>query len=257
MATYYVKNGGNDGLDGLTDATAWSTLVKVESFGAAPGFDPGDTICLKRGSIWYDNLYIPCSGSAAGQITYTAYDEGVLPIITGRGAVTGWSTPGNWTQVGATDVWYLEWAFGTAVRPRIWLDGVEKQSAPNAASVTAALPHFYDSSPTPDRLYVYSPAPATPATTYTTLQESTARNECVYVLKKDYITFRNLDIRGGTYSLYIVESSNIIVENCTVGLEASRHGIYICYYAAAHEFSSDNGIIRNCLVDSGYRFYDD
>lgn len=29
MTTYYVKNGGSDGADGLSDATAWETIGKV------------------------------------------------------------------------------------------------------------------------------------------------------------------------------------------------------------------------------------
>ena len=47
-ATYYVKNGGDDSADGLTDATAWKTISKVNS----ETFSPADTICFKRGDTW-------------------------------------------------------------------------------------------------------------------------------------------------------------------------------------------------------------
>jgi len=249
---YYVKNGGSDAANGLTDGTAWANLTKVESYGASPGFSPGDTIFLQRGSIWKDNLYIPNSGTSEGQITYTAYGDGELPIITGRGSVTGWSTPGNWTQVGATDVWYLSWAFGTSTRPRIWLNDTEVETAPNAASVSSSLPHFFDG--TAGRLYVYSPSPQTPADYYTTLEHSAARNECVYLLRKDYITLSYLDMRGARTSCYIIESSNVIVENCKIGADAQRYGVYVAYHSAAPHVSSDNGILRNNIIDSGYRF---
>jgi hypothetical protein len=38
--TYYVKNSGNDALDGRSDATAWKTLAKVQS----TSFRQGDNI---------------------------------------------------------------------------------------------------------------------------------------------------------------------------------------------------------------------
>jgi len=46
---YYVKNGGNDNADGLSDATAWATLSKVNSL----TFQPGDSILLKAGSFGF------------------------------------------------------------------------------------------------------------------------------------------------------------------------------------------------------------
>ena len=30
---YYIKNGGNDGLDGLSDANAWETINKINTTG--------------------------------------------------------------------------------------------------------------------------------------------------------------------------------------------------------------------------------
>lgn len=76
-ATYYVKNGGNDGASGTSDGTAWATLSKVQGF----VFSPGDTILFKRGSSWTGSLSISQSGASGNRITYGAYGSGALPII--------------------------------------------------------------------------------------------------------------------------------------------------------------------------------
>ena len=46
-ATYYVKNGGDDRANGLSDANAWATIAKVNDFAKSPGFSDGDIIQLK------------------------------------------------------------------------------------------------------------------------------------------------------------------------------------------------------------------
>ena len=60
--TYYVKNGGNDSLDGLSDGNAWATISKVRNAGLATGSD----VYFKCGDAWNtktDNkLYIEWSG---------------------------------------------------------------------------------------------------------------------------------------------------------------------------------------------------
>ena len=45
---YYVKNGGNDGAAGTSDATAWATIGKVSGF----TFASGDTVFFNRGDTW-------------------------------------------------------------------------------------------------------------------------------------------------------------------------------------------------------------
>jgi len=64
-ADYYVKNGGNDGLDGTSVATAWATLQH-----AADLVDPGDTVYVLDGG--YQGFYLDRSGSAGSPITFVA-----------------------------------------------------------------------------------------------------------------------------------------------------------------------------------------
>ena len=46
-ATYYVKNGGNDSLDGLSDSTAWATIAKVEATVGS-----GDVVYFRSQDTW-------------------------------------------------------------------------------------------------------------------------------------------------------------------------------------------------------------
>jgi parallel beta-helix repeat protein len=78
-ADYYVKNGGNDGNDGLSVATAWATLQH-----AADGVDPGDTVHVLPGS--FPGFYLDRSGAPGSPITFVADGPGVA--ITANNPVT-------------------------------------------------------------------------------------------------------------------------------------------------------------------------
>jgi hypothetical protein len=76
---YYVKNGGNDGLDGQSDANAWATIGKTNAI----SFAAGDQIYFKRGSIFTDAALIPkTNGEAGNRIIFGAYGTGAPPQIT-------------------------------------------------------------------------------------------------------------------------------------------------------------------------------
>lgn len=79
-ADYFVKNGGNNALDGLSPATAWATLGY-----AAGRVNPGDTVHVQDGS--YQGFYLSRSGTAGNPITFRAAgtnvqitaDNGITP----------------------------------------------------------------------------------------------------------------------------------------------------------------------------------
>lgn len=88
QTTYYVANAGSDAANGLTLATAWQTISKVNSF----SFASGDTVKLNGGDTWNERL-IPNSN-----VYFTSYGTG-KPTITGLQSVTGFSQAGNiWTR---------------------------------------------------------------------------------------------------------------------------------------------------------------
>jgi len=93
-ASYYVKNGGSDAADGLSDGNAWETIAKVNG----SSFSAGDSILFKKGCTWREQLTVPSSGSAGNPITFGAYGTGGNPIIKASNLVTSWTenTGGAW-----------------------------------------------------------------------------------------------------------------------------------------------------------------
>lgn len=89
--TYYVSNTGSDAANGTSEATAWQTIDKVNSF---PSFSAGDNIYFKRGDTFYGKLIISNSGSSGSPITYGTYGTGANPVITGFVTVSGWTDLG-------------------------------------------------------------------------------------------------------------------------------------------------------------------
>ena len=60
--TFYVDcAGGIDTNDGLSPATAWKTVAKVNG----STFAAGDQILFKRGGIWNESLVPPSSGASS------------------------------------------------------------------------------------------------------------------------------------------------------------------------------------------------
>jgi len=87
-ATYYVDAiNGKDTNTGLSEATAWKTIAKVN----ASSFKPGDQILFKRGMIWRETLNVPSSGAEGKPVTFGAYGTGNKPIITGANVISGWT----------------------------------------------------------------------------------------------------------------------------------------------------------------------
>jgi hypothetical protein len=96
MTTYYVKNGGSNGANGLSDSAAWATMEYGISTMAG-----GDTLLLRRGDTFTGWLRNPKSGSSGSWTTIDAYGTGDKPIISnGRNL----STTSNWVNQGS-NIW--------------------------------------------------------------------------------------------------------------------------------------------------------
>lgn len=76
--TFYVSSSGNDLNDGLTAATPWNSITKIN----VQTFLPGDNILFKKGDSWLNSTFIiPSAGTEGKNITLGAYGEGNKPII--------------------------------------------------------------------------------------------------------------------------------------------------------------------------------
>lgn len=89
--TYYVSSSlGNDANDGLSEATPFKTMPKVNGLNLLAG----DQVLFKCGDTWRGNmLTIIKSGTAGQPITFGSYpaDCANQPILSGAQPVAGWS----------------------------------------------------------------------------------------------------------------------------------------------------------------------
>jgi hypothetical protein len=102
--TFYVDcDHGKDSASGHSLKSAWQHLDAVNSFALKEGFHPGDSILLKRGCRWREQLELmnsnksgplKNSGKDGEPITISAYGVGDLPTIDGADTATGWKPAG-------------------------------------------------------------------------------------------------------------------------------------------------------------------
>jgi parallel beta-helix repeat protein len=85
-AFYVDSRGGNDSNVGTNSSAPWRTLAKVNAL----QLEPGDTVYLKRGSLWRETLTPKGNGTPGEPITITAYGMGDPPTVNGSDPVTGW-----------------------------------------------------------------------------------------------------------------------------------------------------------------------
>ncbi|MFB3785268.1 MAG: right-handed parallel beta-helix repeat-containing protein [bacterium] len=238
---YYVDAvQGNDAGGGTSVNAPWKSIAKVNS----RSFNPGDQILFKRGGVWKEMLVAPSSGSASNPVTLGAYGSGDKPVITAVDAIPGGKTAGTWTNLSG-NVWYMSLA---ADPLRVFLNGQEYGRAQTPSAPNATLRYGYDSAA--KRLYLY--ATANPASAYATLEHAAARTHALRTNQKNYLVIRDLDLRGGgVASLEFAESNFITVDGCDIGWNSGKFGILAHGYGASKV--SLNGVIRNCLLDSGSR----
>ncbi len=74
---YYLDCNGSDGNNGTSQASAWGTLNKVNSF----NFQAGDHLLMRKGCSWNGTLTLSESGTASDNIFIEAYGSGELPLI--------------------------------------------------------------------------------------------------------------------------------------------------------------------------------
>ena len=158
-ATYYVDSvGGSDSNDGLTTATAWKTVAKVNG----STFSPGDQILFRRGGVWNESLVPPSSGASGNPIIFDAYGTGEAPTLTGyvNLAASNWTLDsGNVWKASITSTSFnyvlFGWIGSSGTVGSVW----GTKFASKAALV--APYQFYFST---NMLYVF--APSNPATYY-------------------------------------------------------------------------------------------
>jgi parallel beta-helix repeat protein len=86
-ATYYVAANGNDLSDGLSAATAFSSIDRVNQLSLLPG----DSVLFNSEDTFRGMLVIQSSGTATNPIYIGAYGSGKFPVLSGAEVVTNWT----------------------------------------------------------------------------------------------------------------------------------------------------------------------
>jgi len=237
---YYVSASGSDLNDGLSESSSWKTISKVNS----STFNAGDRILLKAGDIFTGMLNIPSSGSVGNNITISSYGSGIKPEIRMYGEIPEWTTSSNWTLY-STGIYRM----ALVAQPnRLWINGDEKKK-----SMILAIDNTHDWIWQSNYLYVK--AFSNPATFFNSI--ITANIDANYgtpllMENKSNIALENIKLSGGGYSLYLKNCNNITIDGCDVGYRTNSYGIGV---RATTGFTSDNVIIRNCIISSGDSLY--
>lgn len=88
---YHFANNGDDATGNGSIATPYQTISKVNSLWTAGTFAAGDSVCFKRGDLFYGTITVKESGSSGNNITIGAYGTGNKPIISGFTTISGWT----------------------------------------------------------------------------------------------------------------------------------------------------------------------
>jgi parallel beta-helix repeat protein len=96
-ATFYVSNSGKDSNPGTSEAQPWKTIDKVNK----SAFQPGDSVLLKRGDLWREQLRIVWSGVDGSPVTFGDYGTGDLPMLHGGTIIP----PSDWVGPDAQGIY--------------------------------------------------------------------------------------------------------------------------------------------------------
>ena len=196
-ATYYVDcAASNDKGAGTSPETAWQTIDKVNR----SSFKPGDSILLKRGCTWREQLANPSSGTIDRPITYGAYGSGPKPSIRGSDL---YNSPGSWTNESG-NLWY---ASSIAADPGVVVhDGALGTRKTTKGSLGRQWDYWYDDPN--NRLYVY--CAVNPANVAGSL-EVAVRESAIAVIWFSNVNYQDLDLRHfkGLFAALVYLGTNI------------------------------------------------
>lgn len=255
-ANYYVKNGGNDADTGTDDTHAWETIIKVN----ASSFSAGDSILFKKGDTFIGTITPGQSGTLGNYIVFGSYGTGARPIIMPTNvAVATWTVhsgdiwkttdiafnPANIITSNDKHFYKINDSFFTNPCPSEYgsITSLEMMAKSTTDSITPLYTtvkiNFWDGL---DALFCYNSG-----TTYirfrngedpndSTFYFSGVSSRSVYLAGNDYITIRDLHIKGGDYGIYIYGGSTAHalynkIDNCYI--ESSNKKIYLlgyCHY---------------------------
>lgn len=229
--TYYLdSNFGNNNNSGVLESEAWKSISKINNH----IFSPGDSILLRAGCSWRDELRISSSGTKKNPIVISSYGYGNNPKILGSSKILKWEMIGKnlWKSELEKDIgciWYLNKNDEIS-----W--GIKKDNPNNVVSNF----HYYSDTTS---LVIYSVS--APNSNDLKIEASVREFGIVsgwYNNAKDFILIENLEILFTINSnIRAVGSKGWIIQDCILHHsgntdESDGQGI---------QFEGEEGIFRN------------
>jgi len=97
----YVSNAGDDAADGLTPATAWKSLAKLDK-----DLPAGGEARLRRGDTFYGSVRLKAGPDRDHPTVLTAYGEGPAPEVSAYKI----ARPDAWVATGTNNLWRIDLA---------------------------------------------------------------------------------------------------------------------------------------------------
>jgi hypothetical protein len=248
--SYYVSaSSGNDSNPG-TMAQPFQTLAKVNGLALLAG----DTVLLKRGDVWNEQLIPPASGTSASPITFDAYGSGVAPVLSPVIDLVGATWTHNSGNIYTTS---LSTSIASPQINNLQMGSFwGRKRTPNPGCATAGViagpGDFCLVYPT---LYVYSPNGALPSSYYgeiTAVVGQPSGLAVISVVNKSWLVFQHIKIQSFDYMGVSVtgSSDNLVFANMEsdgmVPYGTTPHGFYVnAPNAASIQFLNDEGMCAN------------
>jgi P2-related tail formation protein len=225
---YYISPVGNDNNNGTSPTTPWKTIAKINS----RTFSAGDVIMFQRGGVWRETLSPLSSGSASGQISFSAYGTGAKPVINGADIYRG-----NWATTAKPNIWTINSPLANDITPTMMIDGVIC-SRVNSINSVVNNTFYIDKNATPNKIYIYSDTDPNSRIT-----EISTREYGIYVSRKSFISIANLNVINCLYAGIRLDGHGIFDGN---------PGTYFNGYCTIAGVSASNSVNYGIVTGNGY-----
>ncbi len=222
---YYVSAKGDDGASGLSPASAWATIKKVNS----SKFLPGDSILFKRGDAWRGGqaLYIVWNGAIRRPIVFGTYGKGAKPLILGSRDI---SSPDYWVK-GGENIWKTTSKINLTNRDFNLPGSQYRQLTPDISNLIFnneesvgvkrrfinGLKSQGDYCLNLEDTLIYLYSKTNPAEYYKKIEATGIRNaeNNIEVVNRRYLVFTNLDVRySKNNGIFLFNCSDVVITNC-------------------------------------------
>jgi hypothetical protein len=244
-SSYYVSSSSGNDANAGTQAQPFQTLAKVSGLGLVAG----DSVLLKRGDVWNEQLIPPSSGTLGNPITFDAYGSGAAPVLAPVINLSGAAWTHNSGNIYTTS---LTTAIASPQINSLQVGNFwGRKRTPNPGCATAGVivgpGDFCLVYPT---LYVYSPNGTLPSAYYgpiTAVVGQPSGLAVISVASKSWLVFQHIKIQNFDYMGVSVSgtSDNLVFANMEsdgmVPFGTTPHGFYVNAPSAAFiQFLNDD-----------------